>query len=350
MKLAGNPGVELFHEGLRSYGIIQTHELKYDVAWLKEHADEINFIHVQWPEKIWNGRVGGRLDRTRKLLTAGRLRGVLNVRRCLDVANKLGLKRIWTVHNVEPHEGGDWIDRLGYRIVANRADLLICYSHAAVNEIESKYSPHSPILPIHHGNYTGVYPTPNPRDVVLRELGLDASLPVVNYSGIIRPYKGVDVAFDAAKRLEGRVQFVISGKLHESVDGARLKRKAAALSNVVYEPRLLEDQEYADRHGACDVVLLPFHRITGSGSLLAALTFGRGIVASNLPLFREMLAPNPDAGELFPVGDAAGCASAITRYLEEVAFDQREKAARSIADNHSWERCVKPVADLLLSQ
>ncbi len=350
VRLAGNPGVELFYQGLQSHGIHLTHELVFDPKWLTRHAGEIDAIHIQWPEKIWDGRIRGRLDRGRQLITAGRPRGVLRVRRCLDVARELGLKRIWTVHNVEPHEGADWVDRWGYRVVAQHSDLVICYSHAAVDQIRDKYDPDSRIVSMHHGNYVGMYPEPRPRDIVLRELGLSADLPIVSCVGIIRRYKGVDIALEAAKHLEGRVQFVISGKLHDSVDGDQLRQQAESLSNVVYEPRILTDQEYSDRLGACDAALLPFRRITGSGSLLAAWTFGRGTIASDLPLFREMFETQPDAGRLFAVGDAAACADAITRYLAEVSPDRRESAARSITEDHAWQHCVEPVVKALLPE
>ena len=346
---AGNPGIELFYQGLKSHGIFLDRELVYESAWLKKNADDIDAIHVHWPEKFWNGRLHGRLDRWIRMATAGRIRGVLRMQQCLKIAKQLGLTRLWTVHNVEPHEGADWIDLWGYRVVADNADIVISYSHAAVEEIRSQYRPRGPIVAMHHGNYSGMYPQPRSRESVAQDLGLDPSLPIVSCVGIIRPYKGIDVAISAANQLEGQVQFVISGQLHDSMNAVEIKKAAEELPNVVYEPRLLTDQEFADRLGFCDLVLLPFRKITGSGSLLAAWTFGRGVIASNLPLLREMLEPEPDAGRLFSVGDGAACAAAITQYLKEVPSAQRQAAAERITREHSWEKCVEPVAAAILS-
>ena len=81
---------------------------------------------------------------------------------------------------------------------------------------------------------------------------------------------------------------------------------AATTSGVELRLGEVEPQVVSDLLHAADAVLLPYRRITGSGVLLQALTAGVGVVASDLPYFREVLAPEPDAGVFIRAGDD-GC-------------------------------------------
>lgn len=77
--------------------------------------------------------------------------------------------------------------------------------------------------------------------------------------------------------------------------------------------------------------------------MAAAQTFGRGVVASDLPYFREMLAPEPEAGVTFPAGDAGALAVAVRRFFE-TSSEERGAASRRLADRYSWEKVVAPIA------
>ena len=101
--------------------------------------------------------------------------------------------------------------------------------------------------------------------------------------------------------------------------------------------------DVADLLHTADCVLFPYRKITGSGALAAAQTFGRGVVVSDLPYFREMLAAEPLAGEFFPAGDAAGLAAAVRRFFD-ATLAERHVASRRLADRCTWEKAVAPVA------
>jgi hypothetical protein len=67
-----------------------------------------------------------------------------------------------------------------------------------------------------------------------------------------------------------------------------------------------------------------------------------------LPLFNEMLAPQPAAGRLFTAGDATAMAAAIRSYLA-VPGAQRADAALRIAEHYDWKRTVEPLVQRLKS-
>ena len=344
-RTAGNPGLEMFYQGLAAHGIQLATRLVCEPRWLRRHAGTLDAIHLHWPEKIWRGKTRGRLHQALRVVTFDRYRAVLRFARGLEAARRLGLKRIWTVHNIEPHDGADWLDRLGYRIAARNTDLLVCYSQAAAADVRAKYQPVGEVVGIAHGNYFGIYPAPRDRETVLREFGLDPRLPVVCCVGLIKRYKGLDVACQAVRGLGGAVQLAICGGPHSPADAAAVAEEMRGVPGVLVA-RALTDQEFSDIISASEAVLLPYRKITGSGSLLAAWTLARGVIASDLPLFREMLAPEPDAGETFEADDSGSLAAAIRRYLAKPA-EARTGAALRAANYYSWDRTVEPLVRIM---
>ncbi len=259
----GNPYQRLFYNALKFRGVDFWNAAVIDERWLKNTAHELDAIHIHWPEGLWRQHGPG---------PTGAAWGVIGLWRFLRLAKRLGLKRIWTVHNLEHHEGVDWIDCIGYRTLAKESDLLICHSHGAAKALLQRDRPKGRVVMMPHGNYDGIYPSPRPRDIVLKELGLNPERPVVCCVGMIRHYKGVDVAVNAMRSLSGQIQIIIGGLPH-LYDTRGLANSQAGLNGTALVARTLSEQEFADIVGASEAVLLPYRKITGSGTLLAALTF-----------------------------------------------------------------------------
>ena len=76
------------------------------------------------------------------------------------------------------------------------------------------------------------------------------------------------------------------------------------------------------------------------------LGFGLGVVTSDLPHFREVLAPEPQAGVIVPGRDAGAWADAIVGFLASDP-DARRRAALRLAGRYSWDRSVAPLAAAL---
>ena len=109
----------------------------------------------------------------------------------------------------------------------------------------------------------------------------------------------------------------------------------------------MSSQNVADYAAVSEAFLLPYRKITTSGALQAAFTFQKGVVASDLPYFRETLGEDENAGRLFNVGDASALAVAIREYLN-IPTELRATAASEVAKRHSWETVVLPVADVII--
>lgn len=330
------PYLRLFHGALDSYGVETVGPFKLSPRWLWTSRRDIDAIHLHWAEQLWDGR------------REGSIRALAKLKAVLVLAGLLGIQRIWTVHNLELHENNGRADRWGQRTLARHGDLMIVHTEGTAERARRRLRPRAPIIVMYHGSYEGFYPQPRPSADVRRALGLGSERPVLCCVGRLREYKGLDVACESLTELGDEVQLVIAGVPHRGFDMTAVERCAESSPNVTLIARKLDDQEFVDLLSISDVVLLPYRQITGSGVLYAAWTMGCGVVASDLPYFREMVPKDGDAGRLFETGSPKALVDAVRAYLA-IPRDRRGRAARAEADRYSWDERVRPVAEAMAS-
>src|SRR5262245_32079806 len=126
-----NPYLSLYYGALEKYGIVPGPPARIEDSFLRENAGAVTAVHIQYvPEQIW--RIRGKSWRHR-------LRGLAGFWNYLRVARSVGIKILWTVHDVEHHEGSGWLDELGYRMLARRADLCIVHDDWARDQLIRRF-------------------------------------------------------------------------------------------------------------------------------------------------------------------------------------------------------------------
>jgi glycosyltransferase involved in cell wall biosynthesis len=173
-----------------------------------------------------------------------------------------------------------------------------------------------------------------------RRLGLKGK--TVLYLGRVCEQKGVHVLLNAYRRVRERVptaNLVIAGPIEQFGD-----REAAAEQH--WRQRLreggaqyigaVEDGRLRGLYNAADVLVLPTIRLEMFGMVAAeALACGTPVVASDHGGIPEVVGER--SGELFPVGDAASLAGALSRLLEDEELRrQKAQAARESVRRFSW--------------
>lgn len=372
-----NPYVDLFYDALKPHGIELIGDLKMDLDWLKKNSEQLDAVHLHWPEVLWRiytppqtpskvrsflwSKLPGawRIFKFTDTLLAhpwctqyarfiNKIRGYLYFQKFIEKTRQSGIRIIWTFHNAEIHEGSDYIDRKGYQYLAKSADLVIFHSKIAEKDFLQHYHISGRTVFMPHGNYDHVYPQSRPRAVILKELGLREDLPVISCLGMLRSYKGLDFAIKTVALLDKEVQFLCAGSPHSSFDLSSLQKQFDELDNTLLIPNFLSAQEFSDYTAISDCLLMPYKKITGSGALLAALSLSRGVVASDLPYFRELLADHPGAGILVTTESPKLFAQGIREYLTIPSL-QRNQAARDLAEYYDWKLVVLPVAKIIES-
>lgn len=329
-----NPYCRLFYQALSQHDIDFVYGESFNDAWILKQK-KVDWLHVHWPEGFW--RYGQKKF-------GGTPRGFLAFFMLLYRLKKQGFFLAWTVHNISHHEGTSIIDRLGYRFLIQFCDLLICHSEYAKNKIIQTWDPKAKTLVMPHGNYDGVYPDPDPKDVILEKLGLKKELPVLSCIGVIRDYKGIDIAVDSALEAKNSYQLLIAGKPHSDYKINTLLSIAKRNKHIIVIPEALSEKQFSNIFHITDVALLPYRNITGSGALLTALTFGCGVVAADLPYFKEIIGNHQNAGKLFTTGDSTALTKAIKEFLT-IPYSVRRQAAFELSSYYAWDNVIGPVAN-----
>jgi beta-1,4-mannosyltransferase len=339
MSTAINPYLRLFYRALEPWQVVVTGRVPLDNAVRQRARAEVDVLHFHWgPDNLWRNRGGGYLRR---------LHGLIGLARLLGLARDLGMRIVWTIHDLESHDGSDFLDRRGYRLLVLRADLCICHNNEAYEQSIRRLGCRAErlmVMPL--GNYDGVFPAPSERALTLSALGLVTERSTLLCFGLARPYKGFELVIEALQRLPSTYQLIVAGAALDPAYGDLLQAKAASDSRVRLILSELSDQELSTLIHASDCVILPCRRITGSAALLSAFTLARGVVASDLPYFRATSATEPDSGVLFRAGDASLLATAVKDFFA-VPLSTRQLAARRVADGLSWDKVVEPVGQWL---
>ncbi len=197
-------------------------------------------------------------------------------------------------HHVFDHESAGWKKWLTWRAF-DAADAVIAQSEADRDTIAARF-PGKPIRVLPHA--VEARPLAG-REAARRKLGIEG--PLVLFLGLIRPYKGLDVLFDAAPRIveaTGASIAVVGEVFPESRDEvARLMRLPIA-SRVRLVDRYVTELEMDEWLAACDVVVCPYRKNSGSGIAARAIAARRPVVASELSGFRPFV--SPATGALVP--------------------------------------------------
>lgn len=329
-----NPYQQLFYEALRPHGIEWLRDVPLRGDALFALDPPVDVLHIHWPYAYWRSRGASQLRQWRAL---ARFRLVLRA------ARRRGIRVVWTVHDLE-HLGGDrTVDSVGTRVVYRAADLVLHHTDWSAAEADARFGPpRLTTLVVPHGNYDGVFPEARPATETRAELGIPPRSRVLLCFGKLDEYKGPDLALEAFARLPDEdFHLVIAG---EPRAGFVLDENALGRRNVSYLPGRLSDARLSDLLEASDGAFLPYRRVTTSGALMAALTRGRGVVATDLPPFREVVREASQASVLVPTGHVSALAEGVRSYFD-VDPSVRGFNARALADRFEWARLVEPVAE-----
>jgi glycosyltransferase involved in cell wall biosynthesis len=233
------------------------------------------------------------------------LRGVFRATR----REKTGFRNVILCHHVFDHESAAWKKWLTWRAFA-AADAVIAQSDADRDTIAARF-PKIPIRVLPHPVETRPLAD---REASRKKLGVEK--PLVLFLGLIRPYKGLDVLFDAAPRIveEADAEIAIVGEVFpDSRDEmTRLMRRPIA-SKIRLVDRYVTEGEMDQWLSACDVVVCPYRKNSGSGIAARAIAARRPVVASDQPGFRPFV--SEATGALVPEDDPGRLADAVFSVL-----------------------------------
>jgi glycosyltransferase involved in cell wall biosynthesis len=203
-----------------------------------------------------------------------------------------GAKIILTAHDLLPHDTGE-THKQTFRNIYSIVDGIICHSDNIKTRLVNEFSvPPEKIAVIPHGPFFYDLPVATTTHA-FKTLGIEPEISFVLWQGIIFPYKGIDLLLDAWQQVEAandNVRLVIAGTgAPEFLDQIQEQIARLNLKRVKLHPHFISTEELVALYRAAGIVVYPYRAITTSGALATGLALGKTIVASDLPVFRELL-------------------------------------------------------------
>jgi hypothetical protein len=259
---------------------------------LAEALLDVDVLHIAWPE-WWSG--------TDPVRTA----------EAIETLKASGVKIVWTLHNLLPHQFKTEEAAASYQLWAQAADGAIHHSEWGKAEALATYefgrdTLHA-VLP--HGHWGARYREMHgAREEIEREYGLTPC--------------AIRLAVIGAPRAEKDLQLVLDGFHACRRDDMQLIIRVAGDERIPDDPRIriddepLDEQDYVRRMGAVDALIMPFapHGMLTTGTAFDAIGAGIAPITSDWGFLDEVF-----AGHDIRYGSSA---SDLTRCLEALTVEQ----------------------------
>jgi glycosyltransferase involved in cell wall biosynthesis len=267
----------------------------------------------------------------------------------LAFCRKRGAKIVLTVHDLLPHDTAERYKQTFYDLY-HKVDSIICHSDHISTRLQGEFNvPDSLISVIPHGPFFYDLPASVAVDVLYTG---DVKRPeiIILWQGIIFPYKGIDLLLDSWQRVEASgasAQLIIAGTGDPHIlESIRTQIARLGLQKVTLQLRFITSEELVALYRAADIVVYPYRAITTSGALATGLALGKTIVASDLPVFRELLIDGENCFLVNP-DDSEALASALLKLIERK--DLRDQFATRIRDMYFGDASWLSIANKTIS-
>ncbi|NEX47745.1 glycosyltransferase [Pseudotabrizicola algicola] len=263
----------------------------------------------------------------------------------LEQLRQTGARLVWTVHNTVSHDTpfAAIETDLSARI-AGLADVIHLHCAGSQDEVAASFAlPAEKVRISRHGSYIGAYPDYVSRDQARQYLGIGAQEDVILFTGLVRPYKGVEDLVSAFRSIladRPGARLIIAG--HPWFDPLAALEPALTedeRSRVLTTGRFVNDSELQLFFRAADIAAYPYRRILTSGSLLLALSFGVPTVVPRSAMTAEVL-EGQGAGHLYGADEGREGLEKGMRLLLEAKDNgrlaQMGASARVLAQRLDW--------------
>ncbi|MDD9148214.1 glycosyltransferase [Sporolactobacillus sp. CQH2019] len=258
-----------------------------------------------------------------------------------------GIKLVWTVHNLYPHDY-KWpgLEKKIRAQMMRLCDKLIVAADSIKQEVVKEFG----IAPekieiILHGHYYGAYPAHHLS--YRKKYNIDENRLVFLFVGAVKEYKGVIPLLTDFTNLDDRnSNLIIAGKVYDGLEKSIMQFKGK--NGVILDLRFIPDEELADLILSSDFVVLPFKNITTSGSAILAASLRKKIICPSTPFMKEYF--NDSIAIMYDGSDTNGLWNALKGCMSDRKNkDIPDAAYRAFLSKLSWKKAGENIKNLYLS-
>lgn len=279
-----NPWQDLMYADSRARGVhvVELDSLD-DRRWLESgHGVAAFVLHVNWTAAI--------SQRAPDVVSA--FRAVEAAIGTMTELRDAGVRIVWTVHNVLPHDLAYLLPEVRLcRWLAAHADAVTIMNESTPRLVRPWYRlREDAVRRMPHPSYVGRYPEGPGRERARRSLEIPADARVALMLGTLRPYKGIEDVVAAMPRIRSsdpQFRLLVAGERGPGFSDEAVGALSAT-DGVTAHVGYLDAEQVATWCEAADVMLLPYRAGLNSGVALLAATFGLPVVATSSDVGREL--------------------------------------------------------------
>ncbi|KQW42205.1 MULTISPECIES: glycosyltransferase [unclassified Roseateles] len=300
-----------------------------------------DLLHLHWPEEFYRWRGEGSLTaRAEHFLMR------------LHALRETGVRMIWTVHNLAPHDVADAsVDAQVYRAVIDSVDAIHHHCNCSIQALADRYAIPAalPRFVRPHGHYFS-YPNDVGREAARCELGIPLDARVFLQFGQIRGYKGLGLLLKAFDGLELPRKFLLVAGLYNPPTGPGAWRERARLAwrkrtdkRLLVHGRAIDSDRIQVYMNAADCVVLSHTAGLNSGVAVLGMSFGRSVIGPRLGCIGETL--GEENNFTYPAGDVAALKDAMLAAAQSPNLPARGESNRRICESWQWTAIAAAALD-----
>lgn len=268
------------------------------------------------------------------------------------IASFLGMPTICEIHDFPKSNPARILFRLFLR--GQGAQRLVIITQALADDLKESLGekispPFALVAPdgVDLARYANL-PTPH---AARENLGIEERF-TVGYTGHLYPGRGIELIFELARQLP-QINFLLAGGETDSIQHWHEIADARQLTNLIWTG-FIPNAAIPRYQAACEMLLMPYQKQVAASSggdigrylspmkLFEYLACGRVILASDLPVLREIL--NPENAVLLPPEDQDAWVAAIRNGLQFPEYYSRlASQAQKDAQNYTWTARVQKI-------
>lgn len=242
-------------------------------------------------------------------------------------------KVVAIVHNAIPHEQSKLDDTLSNYFFKN-LDRVVALSNQVKSDIIRKY-PRVKVKTLHHPVYEHFGDAVS-KDSAIDYLSLQKDKKYLLFFGLIRPYKGLDLAIKGLKLLPEDFHLVIAGESYEDFSKyEKLIKECSVEKRVHCFQKYIPDDEVKYFFSLADACVLPYRSATQSGVIAIAKHFNTPVFSTDVGGLSEFIEDGKN-GVLIENQDEELLAKKILMAFENDELEEFRKNLISEKTVSSW--------------
>lgn len=257
----------------------------------------------------------------------------------LGTIRALGMKLAWTAHNVLPHDQVFPDDSAARKLLVKHCDVVFGHSAWTLTGLmELDAQPHR-WVPIRHP----AFDVQDPPEVSVYSGDRDQT--ELLFFGKILEYKGIEelLAAFADLPIASRAHLTIAGECNDPKLLAKIWELARRSGDrVTLRIGRVPDAEVGSLMNSAHVVVLPFRRVTTSGSAMLALSYGKPLIVPSLAPLAEL-----PTDAVFRYGGSVQDLTATLLAASTADYEtlnRMSKAALAYAGEATWAQTAETTA------